>query len=66
MHKTASLSEWYKEHGRHAVYAKGHEVPGIQKTRSLSLPVIAKVLEDDIDKPTVSPYLIEEEEIVGV
>src|SRR6476661_4337928 len=66
MHKTASLSEWYQEHGRHAVYAKGKEVPGIQKTRSLSLPVIAKVLEDDIDKPTVSPYLIEEEETVGV
>jgi uncharacterized radical SAM superfamily Fe-S cluster-containing enzyme len=62
MHKTASLSEWYKEHGRHAVYAKGHEVPGIGKTRSLSLPVIAKVLETDIDKPTVSPYLVEEHE----
>jgi hypothetical protein len=66
MHKTASLSEWYKEHGRHAVYAKGHEVPGIAKTRSLSLPVIAKVLESDIDKPTVSPYLVEDDELVGV
>jgi 7,8-dihydro-6-hydroxymethylpterin dimethyltransferase len=66
MHKTASLSEWYKEHGRHAVYAKGHEVPNIGKTRSLSLPVIAKVLEEDIDKPVVTPYLIEEEELVGV
>jgi len=66
MHKTASLSEWYKEHGRHAVYAKGHEVPGIGKVRSLSLPVIAKVLEEDIDKATATPYLIEEEEVVGV
>ena len=36
MNKTASLSEWYKENGRHAVYAKGKEVPGIAKTRSLS------------------------------
>jgi len=62
MHKTASLSEWYKEHGRHAVYAKGKEVPGIKKTRSLSLPVIAKVLEEDLDKPTATPYLVEEEE----
>ena len=62
MHKTASLSEWYQEHGRHAVYAKGKEVPGIAKTRSLSLPVIAKVLQEDLDKPTVTPYLIEEEE----
>jgi uncharacterized radical SAM superfamily Fe-S cluster-containing enzyme len=68
MHKTASLSEWYTEHGRHAVYAKGKEVPGINKTRSLSLPVIAKVLEADLEKPAVSPYLVEadEHETVGV
>src|SRR5215203_3027878 len=68
MHKTASLSEWYKDHGRHAVYAKGKEVPGIEKVRSLSLPVIAKVLEEDLDKPAVTPYLVEEEETetVGV
>lgn len=62
MHKTASLSEWYTEHGRHAVYAKGKAVPGIGKTRSLSLPVIAKVLEQDIDKPSSTPYLVETEE----
>lgn len=66
MHKTASLSEWYKEHGRHAVYAKGHEVPGIGKARSLSLPVIAKVLEQDLDKPAATPYLIDEDEVVRV
>ena len=68
MHKTASLSEWYNEHGRHSVYAKGKNVPGIGKTRSLSLPVIAKVLEEDLEKPTVSPYLVEvdENETVGV
>lgn len=66
MHKTASLSEWYNDHGRHAVYAKGKNVPGISKTRSLSLPVIAKVLEQDIDKPVATPYLVEENETVGV
>ena len=66
MHKTASLSEWYQEHGRHAVYAKGKEVPGIKKVRSLSLPVIAKVLEEDIDRPAVTPYLVDEDETVGV
>ena len=69
MHKTASLSEWYNDHGRHAVYAKGKEVPNITKTRSLSLPVIAKVLEQDIDKPTTTPYLVEtdeQHETVGV
>ena len=66
MHKTASLSEWYQNHGRHAVYAKGKEVPGIDKVRSLSLPVIAKVLEEDLDRPAATPYLIEEDEAVGV
>lgn len=66
MHKTASLSEWYKENGRHDVYAKGKHVPGIGKTRSLSLPVIAKVLEQDLDKPVATPYLVEENETVGV
>ena len=62
MHKTASLSEWHKEHGRHAVYAKGKEVPGIGKTRSLSLPVIAKIIAEDNDAPTVTPYLVDEQE----
>lgn len=61
MHKTASLAEWYKEHGRHAVYAAGKPVPNIAKTRSLSLPVIAKVLSEDLDKPTVTPYLVGDE-----
>ena len=34
----------------------------------LSLRVIAKVLQQDLDKPTVTPYLVEEEEkeTVGV
>jgi uncharacterized radical SAM superfamily Fe-S cluster-containing enzyme len=62
MHKTASLSEWYKENGRHAVYAKGKVVPGIAKTRSLSLPVIAKIVSEDNDAPTTTPYLVETEE----
>jgi uncharacterized radical SAM superfamily Fe-S cluster-containing enzyme len=62
MHKTASLSEWYKENGRHAVYAAGKEVPDIAKTRSLSLPVIAKIVSEDNDAPSVTPYLVEEDE----
>ncbi len=62
MHKTASLGEWYQEHGRHAVYAKGKEVPGIKKSRSISLPVIANIVSEDNDAPSVTPYLIEEEE----
>jgi hypothetical protein len=64
MHKTADLSEWYKEHGRHAVYAKGKPVPGIQKARSLSLPVVQAILAEDADASDrpASPYLVEEEE----
>src|SRR5437879_12908847 len=30
MHKTANLKEWYEGHERHAVYAAGHNVPGIR------------------------------------
>lgn len=68
MHKNASIAEWYKDNGRHAVYAKGKPVPGIAKTRSLSLPVIAKIIEEGLDKPTATPYLVESEEheTVGV
>lgn len=62
MHKTANLAEWYKENGRHAVYAKGKAVPGIEKTRSLSLPIIQKIIDEDNGVKTVSPYLIEDEE----
>jgi hypothetical protein len=65
MHKTANLAEWYKEHGRHAVYAKGKPVPGIRKSRSLSLPVVQAILDADADAPpapAVTPYLVTEEE----
>ncbi len=62
MHKTASLGEWYQEHGRHAVYAKGKEVPGIKKARSISLPVIANIVAEDSDAPQITPYLVEEDE----
>jgi len=64
MHKTANLSEWYSEHGRHPVYAKGHNVPGIAKTNSLSLPIVSAILAEDSDgqDKKVSPYLIEEEQ----
>jgi len=70
MHKTANLAEWYEQNERHAVYAAGHNVPGISRKHSLSLPIIQAVLEEDADeKPiVVSPYLIEdrEEEVLRV
>jgi tetraether lipid synthase len=70
MHKTANLGEWYEEHGRHAVYAAGHNVPGIEKKHTLSLPIINAIIEEDADgqPASVSPYLIaeQEQEAVGV
>jgi uncharacterized radical SAM superfamily Fe-S cluster-containing enzyme len=66
MHKTAGLAEWYKENGRHPVYAKGKPVPGIQKARSLSLPVVQAILAQDEDaaaRKAATPYLVEEEEV---
>jgi hypothetical protein len=65
MHKTASLSEWYEEHGRHAVYAKGKAVPGIERKHSLSLPIVNAILAEDTEPvAVVSPYLVEEKEEV--
>jgi hypothetical protein len=69
MHKTASLSEWYKEHGRHAVYAKGKIVPGIERARTLSLPIVQSILAEDADTPAsppATPYLVEEDEEVAL
>ncbi len=65
MHKTASLSEWYQENGRHAVYAKGKNVPLKSTKHSLSLPIINAILSEDSDAAAsapVTPYLIEEHE----
>jgi uncharacterized radical SAM superfamily Fe-S cluster-containing enzyme len=68
MHKTASLSEWYEEHGRHAVYAKGKAVPGITRPRTLSLPVVQSILAADADAAdrAATPYLVEAEEGTAV
>jgi hypothetical protein len=63
MHKTANLAEWYEQNERHAVYAAGHDVPGISKKHSLSLPIISAIIdEDDPAVQKVTPYLIEERE----
>ncbi|MDQ3918730.1 MAG: radical SAM protein [Acidobacteriota bacterium] len=63
MHKTANLAEWYSEHGRHPVYAKGKRVPGISKKHTLSLPVVQAILAADEDESDVAatPHLVEED-----
>jgi uncharacterized radical SAM superfamily Fe-S cluster-containing enzyme len=60
MHKTAGLSEWYEEHGRHAVYAAGHNVPGISKKHSLSLPIVSAIISEDSGEKAPTPYLVED------
>jgi hypothetical protein len=64
MHKTAGLAQWYEEHGRHPVYAKGKSVPLATTKHSLSLPIVNAILAEDADEPvkSVSPYLVEENE----
>jgi hypothetical protein len=37
MHMTASLTKWYEDHGRHAIYAGGKAVPLPDANHSLSL-----------------------------
>jgi uncharacterized radical SAM superfamily Fe-S cluster-containing enzyme len=65
MHKTANLAEWYKEHERHPVYAKGKSVPLNSTAHSLSLPVVNAILAEDADeqrRQAPTPFLVEEEE----
>jgi hypothetical protein len=37
MHMTATLTKWYDEHGRHAIYAGGKAVPLADSRHSLAL-----------------------------
>jgi hypothetical protein len=64
MHKTANLAEWYEQNERHAVYAAGHNVPGISKKHSLSLPIVSAIIDQDSNEQPalVTPYLIEDQE----
>jgi hypothetical protein len=65
MHKTANLADWYTEHGRHAVYAKGKSVPLATTKHTLSLPIVNAILAEDADAREVqvmTPHLVEIEE----
>jgi uncharacterized radical SAM superfamily Fe-S cluster-containing enzyme len=37
MHKTATLTKWYEEHGRHQIYAGGKHVPLADQSHTLEL-----------------------------
>ncbi len=53
MHKNASVSEWYKEHGKHKIYAKGRQVEMSDKSHSLRLNEedVHRVREREHDVP---------------
>lgn len=42
IHRTASTAEWYREHGRHPVYARGQDLPLPGQT----IPLVAKSKHD--------------------
>jgi 7,8-dihydro-6-hydroxymethylpterin dimethyltransferase len=37
MHQNATVAQWYKDHGRHEIFARGKEVPLAEKTHGLVL-----------------------------
>ena len=52
MYKTATVAEWNKEHGKHAVYAGGHDVPLTHFDHSLVLnPVDVERVRVKGDEP---------------
>ncbi|MGB8507763.1 MAG: hypothetical protein WCD76_05115, partial [Pyrinomonadaceae bacterium] len=46
MHQNATVAKWYKEHGRHEIFAKGKEVE-----LAFDAPVGLKLNEVDIQRP---------------
>jgi len=41
--RTATLSEWHRDHGRHPIYANGRLVPLENLLPSVDLPVLSKI-----------------------
>jgi uncharacterized radical SAM superfamily Fe-S cluster-containing enzyme len=40
MHSTATVAEWYRARGRHAVYAKNQKLPLATRTGTVRLPIV--------------------------
>jgi hypothetical protein len=45
MHQNATVAQWYKDHGRHEIFARGKEVPLHDKDHGLVLN------ETDLERP---------------
>jgi hypothetical protein len=62
MHMTATLTKWYEEHGRHAIYAGGKSVeltPG-QHNLVLDADAVAKGKQTDLDEKGIAKNAREE------
>ena len=51
MHMTATLTRWYEEHGRHEIFAGGHEVPlsSVEHSLALDPEALAAGRQTDLD-----------------
>jgi hypothetical protein len=47
LHKTASLADWNREHGRHEIYTKGRTVELDTTEHELILPVLSRSGKND-------------------
>jgi hypothetical protein len=62
MHMTATLTKWYEEHGRHAIYAGGKSVELTQAPHNLVLDAeaVAKGKQTDLDDKGIAKNAREE------
>jgi uncharacterized radical SAM superfamily Fe-S cluster-containing enzyme len=63
MHMTATLTKWYEEHGRHAIYAGGKSVelaPAQHTTLVLDAEAVAKGKQTDLDDKGIAKNAREE------
>src|SRR3970040_1118663 len=62
MNMTATLTKWYKEHGRHEIFAGGKAVPLASKEHSLVLnaEAVARGAQTDLDEKGIAKNAREE------
>jgi uncharacterized radical SAM superfamily Fe-S cluster-containing enzyme len=55
MHVTATTAEWYRQHGRHTIYAKGQEIelPGTS-TGTVSVPQVRRRADGRVALPIIA------------
>jgi hypothetical protein len=66
MHQNATVAEWYKEHGKHAVYANPRKAVPLDANAqpiSLRIPRDGRLVDWEPSKPVAQPEL---EVLVGI